>query len=142
MSNYDFIDNKEELLKNFSRGFQNFLKRKKLDVKQIAKYLGVSESGAISWKYGRNFPDVTNLFKLIGLGLSPLEVMGDELRSLALINHFESSIEEEAKSLELVERLSYSNELGNVKKSIMDKMSEYSQKKQEYEERLKTLMSL
>lgn len=82
-----FTKNKDCLLSNFSEGFSDFLERKHYKTQQIAKILGVTDSAVSSWKYGRTFPDVFNLLKLIELGLSTNEILGVELNHVLRLNN-------------------------------------------------------
>lgn len=89
----DLLFDKSKLLKDFSDGFKLFLHRQNLDTKDLAKKLGVTDSAVSSWKYGRAFPDVPNYLKLVWFGLSPFEIMGDNLELQAKINDCEFNLE-------------------------------------------------
>ena len=87
-------EEKEDFVKQFSLGIQNFMKRTGLSAKDIADKLGVTHSAISAWKYGKGFPDYHNFINLIVLGMSPLEVMNTELENQARINDCEAQIQE------------------------------------------------
>lgn len=87
-------EEKEDFVKQFSLGIQNFMKRTGLSAKDIADKLGVTDSAISAWKYGKGFPDYHNFVNLIVLGMSPLEVMNPDLENQARINDCEAQIQE------------------------------------------------
>ena len=91
-SNISIFD-KTKLLKDFSEGLKRFLHRKNYNTKDLAQKLGVTDSAVSSWKYGRAFPDIPNYLKLVWLGLSPFEIMGEDLDIQAKINDCEFNLE-------------------------------------------------
>lgn len=91
-----------DFLKHFSLGIQNFLKRTGHSTKYIADKLGVTYTAVSAWKYGKCFPDYPNFFKLIVLGLSPLEVMDHKLDIQARINDCEAQIHENKKAAKAI----------------------------------------
>lgn len=74
------------MLACFASGFKSFMKRKKINAKQIAESLGVSESAVNGWKYGRSFPDVPNLFRLVEMGLAFVEILPSAIGFLNRVN--------------------------------------------------------
>lgn len=87
-------EEKADLLKQFSLGIQNFMKRTELSIQEIADKLGMTHSAVSSWKRGKGFPDYPSFINLIVLGMSPLEVMNTELENQARINDCEALIQE------------------------------------------------
>lgn len=143
MADLKIHESKETMKKNFSSGFASFIDRKKLTPKQIAESLGVSESAVNGWKYGRSFPDVPNFLKLVDLGLSPLEVMSEELKTKAVINECENRIESDTKTLKALKKALHKDEwTGRAELEITDNLVKYSEKKQEYVLHLMNLMNL
>lgn len=82
----NYTKDKKELLDFFSRGFTIFLQNTGYKTQDIAKALGVTDSAVSSWKYGRAFPDVPNLYKLIELGFSIKNGLPITLRYIADLN--------------------------------------------------------
>lgn len=90
-----FTKENDALQKIFSKGFYSFMERKKLSTKKVAEIIGVSDSAVSSWKYGRSFPDVPNLFRLIELGFAWNDIDSVALMPISLmmqINDEESFI--------------------------------------------------
>ncbi len=143
MANLRTNESKETMKKNFSSGFASFIDRTKLTPKQIAESLGVSESAVNGWKYGRSFPDVPNFLKLVDLGLSPLEVMSEELKAKAVINECESRIESDTKTLKALKKALHKDEwTSRAEMEITDNLVKYSEKKMEYAAHLSALLGL
>ena len=90
----------------FSNGFKNFLVRKNFSTQTIAKKLGVTDSAVSSWKYGRAFPDICNLYKLFSLGLSPFEIMDRSLEENVRKNDIEYRDWQKQKLIKFVKDLS------------------------------------
>ena len=134
-----FTCDNSELKKIFSAGFSEFIERKKNTPKQIAEILGVTESAVNGWKYGRSFPDVPNFLKLIELGLSPFDVMGEELRLIAMINFYDGQIESTMKTFKAVKKV---GRYQNVENRLMNQIRGFNEKKTELEQRLSELMNV
>ena len=141
MADLTFTKSKEEMKKNFSSGFASFMERRKYTPPQIADALGVSESAVNGWKYGRSFPDVPNLLRLFDLGLSPFEIMSEELKTRSMINYYERCIYDNQKMLNAIEKPVYRNAWEcQAVDFVKDELIENSKKKQEWEAHLKSLM--
>lgn len=102
---------KDVLLDLFSKGFKNFLERKKISTRDIAKWLNITDSSVSSWKYGRAFPDVPNLIRLFALGLSPFEIMDKTLEKFVRIGDCEFKIDRNKKEMEFLKNSSISDEM-------------------------------
>lgn len=102
---------KKMLLKFFSNGLKNFLERKKLNTRDIANILNITDSSVSSWKYGRAFPDVPNLIRLFVLGLSPFEIMDKTLEFFARNGDKEYLVSKNEKEIEFLKNSSISSEI-------------------------------
>lgn len=114
--NDDYIEKfvyngKDVFLDFFSKGFKNFLERKKISTRDIAKWLNITDSSVSSWKYGRAFPDVPNLIRLFALGLSPFEIMDKTLEKFVRIGDCEFKIDRNKKEMEFLKNSSISDEM-------------------------------
>ena len=114
--NDDYIEKfvyngKDVFLDFFSKGFKNFLERKKISTRDIAKWLNITDSSVSSWKYGRAFPDVPNLIRLFALGLSPFEIMDKTLEKFVRIGDCEFKIDRNEKEMEFLKNSSISDEM-------------------------------
>lgn len=122
------------ILESFSRGFKNFLERKKMSTKEIALKLNITDSAVSSWKYGRAFPDIPNYLKLVEIGLSPFDIMGDKLELQARINDCEMRIYRNDEDINFMrgrsryssnEAQSYIDDIGKENQDLRDKIEEY-----------------
>lgn len=117
MIELDFTKDNEKMKKAFSTGFKSFIKRKLFTPKQISECLGVSESAVNGWKFGRSFPDVPNLFKLIELGLSISEVSPLHLPAIIKLNDDESQLYQVTETLNnLFEKISSSSDQEQIER--------------------------
>lgn len=121
MNELIFTKDKAKMLKSFSAGFKEFMKRKKLTPKQLSKSLGVSDSAVNGWKYGKSFPDVPNLFRLFELGLSMQEILKGVTPIIFtnVINDSESMIFVCQKAIDDLSKLAQ-NELDKTKKVFFE----------------------
>lgn len=134
--NFDVFGRKTAL-ELFSEGFKNFLNRKKLSTKSVAQKLGVTDSAVSSWKYGRAFPDIPNYLRLVGLGLSPFDIMGDKLELQARINDYEMRIEKNLAIINFANRSRYSDKISQDFVDFLEKEnSEFREKIDDYKMRL------
>lgn len=126
-----YTKDKKKLLKTFKNGFSSFLARKGYKTQDVAKILCVTDSAVSSWKYGRAFPDVLNLYKLIEMGFSflemtqdnrPLSIIADINEKEAGIDRFEKLILSYEKALDIED--SATNEFVSLQKEIISKKIE------------------
>lgn len=102
---------KDIFLDQFSKGFKNFLERKKLTTRDIAKILNITDSSVSSWKYGRAFPDFPNLIRLFMIGLSPFEIMDRTSEKIARIGDCEFRYQKNQKDIDFIKSSSISDEI-------------------------------
>ena len=109
---------KKEALETFSNGFQRFLNRTGLKVKDIAKELGVTDSAVSSWKYGRAFPDYPKIFKLLEMGMTLDEMFGIKIAKTERMNRLVVETLEMKKILSLWQKSSFSETSVEIEKEI------------------------
>lgn len=81
-----FEFDKMKALESFSNGFQRFLDRKGLKVKDIAGIFDLTKAAVSSWKNGVSFPDYPKIFKLLEMGMTLGEMFGDEIEKTERMN--------------------------------------------------------
>jgi transcriptional regulator with XRE-family HTH domain len=131
-------DERAGFLKTFSYGFKNFLERKKFNTKDLALKLGVTDSAVSSWKYGKVFPDVPNLIKLMKLGLSPCEILDSRSELQTRISDCEMRIERNKMDLNFMRgRSRYSGEEAQLLIAEIEReISELNEQIEDYKRKL------
>jgi transcriptional regulator with XRE-family HTH domain len=75
-----------DLLEKFSKGFSDFLHRRKIKVADVARMFNLSHPAVSSWKNGKGFPDFITLVRLFYAGMNLNEVFGNELKASIIKN--------------------------------------------------------
>ena len=70
---------RNDALQIFSRGFENFRKRKSLTLDEVGKILGCGRANVFKIKSGSNFPSVEGIFTLVENGMRLEEIFGSDL---------------------------------------------------------------
>ena len=70
---------KPDLLRAFSKGFSDFLYRRKLKIADIARMFNLTHAAVSSWKNGKGFPDFIMLVRLFAAGMTLKEMFGENL---------------------------------------------------------------
>lgn len=111
------------------------MSREKLNPEKIASIFGVSVSSVNSWRYGKNFPDVPNLIKLLELGLAPSDFLPGALHDIAILNDNKSEILELSKYIEEHEIAKTENE-SLYKNYCFDRLGALQTQSEEIEQRI------
>lgn len=109
---------KKEALEIFSDGFQHFLDRTGLKVKDIASAFDLTKAAVSSWKNGVSFPDYPKIFKLLEMGMTLDEMFGVEIAKTERINRLIVETEEMKKILSLWRKSSFSETSVEIEKEI------------------------
>ena len=99
MSDERLQPDKEKALEIFSKGFEAFLSRSGIKVKDIAEKFDLTKAAVSSWKNGVSFPDFPKIFKLIEIGMTFKEMFGEEGDKIAKISELELENREIAEHL-------------------------------------------
>lgn len=127
------------LLEDFSKGVRFFMKREGLKPKDISEVLGVSESTVKGWKYGRAFPDIPNYLKLIEIGLSPYDIMGQALELFAELNTEKRKRLDIQVKVEMASTSKYPALLDWAQNEAQNELDECKRNIEELEERIKEI---
>lgn len=82
---------RDQALKIFSHGFEQFRLRKGYTLDQLGKVLGCGRANVHKIKEGKNFPSVEGIFSLVEDGITLEEIFGTELAK-----KFKSEMKEES----------------------------------------------
>lgn len=103
-----FVFDKKEALETFSNGFQRFLDRTGLKVKDIASAFDLTKAAVSSWKNGVSFPDYPKIFKLLEMGMTLDEMFGIKIAKTERMNRLIVETEEIKNHLSLWQKSSFS----------------------------------
>lgn len=109
---------KKEALETFSNGFQRFLNRTGLKVKDIASAFDLTKAAVSSWKNGVSFPDYPKIFKLLEMGMTLDEMFGIKIAKTERMNRLVVETEEMKKILSLWRKSSFSETSVEIEKEI------------------------
>ena len=127
------------LLEDFSKGVRFFMERKGLKPKDISEVLGVSESTVKGWKYGRAFPDIPNYLKLIEIGMSPYDVMGQGLETFAELHTEEKKLFDIQVQVKMAHTSKYVALLDWAQNEAQNELDECKRNIEKIEERIKKI---
>lgn len=117
------------------------MSRERINPEAISSILGVSVSSVNSWKYGRNFPDVPNLIRLLELGLAPSDFLPGALHDVATLNDNKSEILELEKYIE-EHKICKTEFEASYKNYCLNRSGEIREKNQDIESRIKAAKEL
>ena len=139
MDSLFFTTDDSALLEEFSKGIGHFMERKGLKPKDISEVLGVSESTVKGWKYGRAFPDIPNYLKLIEIGMSPYDVMGQDLELSAELHTEEKKFFELQCAEKMAHTSKYAALLDWAQNEAQNEMYECKSNIEKIKERIKKI---
>jgi len=103
-----FEFDKMEALETFSNGFQHFLDRTGLKIKDVASAFDLTKAAVSSWKNGVSFPDYPKIFKLLEMGMTLDEMFGIKIAKTEKMNRLIVETEEIKNHLSLWKKSSFS----------------------------------